>query len=258
MRLDRLALLGLVLGLVALFGTQVAEGGDPSALAQGPAALVVLVGTLGATLLSSSGQDLAAARRELRRVLKARVDRRDLLPARFRDLAFIARKDGLVSLDLARNALPTPFMQRAVRHVIDGCDERHLRAVLEADAADRREDAEAGAEVFEVSGGYAPTMGILGAVLGLIRAMEALDDPSQLGAGIAIAFVATIYGVGLANLLLLPIAARIRRRAALQQAEDEMIIEGTIGLQAGTSPRTLERILDAHLAGRLEARSGRR
>ena len=245
--MNRLAWTGLLLGIAAVVGTQVAEGGHLAALAQGPAAWVVLVGTLGATLLSCSAEDLSAARRELERAFWPPPDRRAVLPARFRDLAFIARKDGLVTLDLSRNAFPSPFMHRAVRHVIDGCDERHLRDVLEADTQSRRESALAGAGVFEVAGGYAPTMGILGAVLGLIRAMESLSDPSELGTGIAIAFVATIYGVGLANLILLPVAARIRNGAARQDAEDEIIIEGTIGLQAGTSPRTLERILAARL-----------
>ncbi|MFO0687167.1 MAG: MotA/TolQ/ExbB proton channel family protein [Myxococcota bacterium] len=138
-------------------------------------------------------------------------------------------------------------MQRALRHVIDGCEAAQLRDVLEADARSRAAAARAGAQVFEVAGGYAPTMGILGAVLGLVRAMESLSDPEKLGGGIAVAFVATVYGVGIANLVLLPIAARIRSQADQQEAEDAMVVEGTIALQAGIAPRTLERMLAAHL-----------
>ena len=138
-------------------------------------------------------------------------------------------------------------MQRSIRHVIDGCEASQLREVLETEVRSRATASRAGAQVFEVAGGYAPTMGILGAVLGLVRAMESLSNPEKLGAGIAIAFVATLYGVGVANLVLLPIAARIRSNTERQQAEDTMIVEGTIALQAGIAPRTLERMLAAHL-----------
>ena len=245
--MDLLSLLGLALGLVTVVATQLAEGGALRALFQLPAALVVGLGTLGATLLSASREDWQAAFAGCRRAFRTTVDPRPLLVVRFRDLAHIARKDGLVSLENSRRALPTPFMQRAIQHVIDGCEAGQLRDVLECDARLRLASAQAGAHVFEVAGGYAPTMGILGAVLGLVRAMESLSDPEKLGAGIAVAFVATIYGVGLANFVLLPIASRIRSRAARQEAEDELVIEGTIALQSGLSPRTLERLLTSHL-----------
>lgn len=246
--MDLIGLFGLILGIGAVLGTQLIEGGHPAALAQGPAAIIVFVGTLGATIVSASRRELGSAIRELRLSFQTRRDLRPILPARYRDLGFIARKDGLISLEMAKGALPSPFMRRAVRHVIDGCEAHELRDILDADARARSDLTLAGAQVFEVAGGYAPTMGILGAVLGLIQAMESLSDPSALGAGIAIAFVATIYGVGLANLVLLPIATRIRSRADRQRAEDDMVIEGTLALQSGMSPRTLERVLEAHLA----------
>lgn len=252
--MDPLSLIGLAIGLVTVLGTQLIEGGGLSVLFQAPAAMVVGVGTLGATLLSASAVDLRAAVVECRRAFSEFVDARELLVTRFRDLALIARKDGLVSLDNSRRALPTPFMQRAIRHVIDGCESSQLREVLEADARGRSAFSHAGAHVFEVAGGYAPTMGILGAVLGLIHAMESLSNPEKLGAGIAIAFVATVYGVGMANFVLLPIAAKIRSRAAAQQAEDEMIVEGTIALQSGISPRTLERLMLSHLLPKDDSR----
>ena len=245
--MDRFSLVGLALGLVTLFATQWVEGGSLSVLFQTPAAIVVGLGTLGASLLSSSGDDWIAAAREGRRAFRAVTDRRELLVTRFRDLALIARKDGLVSLDHSQRAIPTSFMQRSIRHVIDGCEASQLRDVLETEVRSRTAAARAGAQVFEVAGGYAPTMGILGAVLGLVRAMESLSNPEELGAGIAIAFVATLYGVGLANLVLLPIAAKIRSNAERQEGEDAIVVEGTIALQAGIAPRTLERILAAHL-----------
>lgn len=245
--MDRLVFSGLLLGVGALIGTQLLEGGHPAALAQGPAAVIVGVGTLGATLLSTTTEALEAARRELRLVIARPADTRRALPARFRDLALIARKQGLIALERHLAQLPTPFMQRALRHVIDGCDEQQLRAILRSDIEGREGARLAGASVFEVAGGYAPTMGILGAVLGLVRAMEALSDPDALGQGIAVAFIATIYGVGLANLVLLPIATRIRRQVEARSAEDEMVMEGALALQAGLAPRTIERLLGAHL-----------
>ena len=245
--MDRLVLIGLLLGAGARFGTQILEGGHPAALAQGPAAVIVGLGTLGATLLSTTHDALAAARRELRLVLVRPTDHRDVLPTRFRDLALVARKEGLIALERQLAQQPTPFMRRALRHVIDGCDELQLRAVLRSDVEGRERDRLTGASVFETAGGYAPTMGILGAVLGLVRAMEALSDPDALGQGIAVAFIATIYGVGLANLVLLPIATRIRGQVEARSAEDEMVIEGALALQAGLPPRTIERLLRAHL-----------
>jgi chemotaxis protein MotA len=245
--MDRFSLLGIVLGLLTVFATQWVEGGSLSILFQAPAAVVVGIGTLGATLLSSNGADWRSAAREGVRVFWSVADRRELLVTRFRDLALIARKDGLVSLDHSQRALPTPFMQRSIRHVIDGCEASQLREVLETELRGRTTAARAGAQVFEVAGGYAPTMGILGAVLGLVRAMESLSDPEKLGAGIAIAFVATIYGVGFANLVLLPIAAKIRSNADRQEIEDTMVVEGTIALQSGIAPRTLERMLAAYV-----------
>ena len=245
--MDRLVAIGLFLGLGALFGTQVLEGGHPAALAQGPAAVIVGLGTLGATLLSSTREALDAARHELRACLARSEDRSHGLPARFRDLAFAARKEGLVALDRHMASMPSAFMRRAIRHVIDGCDEHQLRSILRADLEARARARLTGASVFEAAGGYAPTMGILGAVLGLVRAMEALADPDALGQGIAVAFIATIYGVGLANLALIPLATRIRRQVEASIAEDEIVMEGALALQAGTAPRTIERLLHAHL-----------
>ena len=247
MRLDRLTLTGLAIGVAALLGTQLLEGGHAAALVQLPAAIIVGLGTLGATLASIGETTLAIARRGLVDAFVLPTDHRSRLPERYRDLALMARKEGLVSLDRKERSLETPFMRRALRHVIDGCDADQLRGLLTADVEVRLEERDAAARVFETAGGYAPTMGILGAVLGLVRAMEALADPAALGEGIAIAFIATIYGVGLANLVLLPLAEKIRARAEQARLEEEMVIAGTIGLQSGSPPRMIERMLRAHL-----------
>ncbi len=250
--MDRLPIIGLIPGLGALLGTQLLEGGHFAALLQGPAAVIVFVGTLGATLLSTSAGALRETRHATLAALRRSPDLRRALPGRFRDLAFRARKDGLVSLDREMRQMPSAFMMRALRHLIDGCDEQQLRQVLESDVETRQEEAGRGAEVLEIAGGYAPTMGILGAVLGLVRAMESLSNPEALGEGIAIAFIATIYGVGLANLVLLPLAARIRHAAERQEIEERMVIEGVLGLQAGIAPRMVERLLAARLGDERE------
>ena len=251
--MDPFSLIGLVLGIGALFGTQFLEGGQPATLVQAPAAIIVFVGTLGATLLSSSRRELQTAWREVKGIFRPTIDRKRRLAELFRDLAFIARKDGLVALDKMGPSLPSVFMRRALRHVIDGCEDQQLEDILDADIRARTKASMAAAEVFEIAGGYAPTMGILGAVLGLIRAMESLTEPDALGAGIAVAFIATIYGVGVANLVLLPIASKIRHRARHREEEDVIVAEGAMGLQAGISPRSLERVLLAHIARESES-----
>jgi len=240
--------MGASLGVLAILGTQGMEGAGLNVLLQGPAAVIVGLGTLGATLMSCGREELTRAKHAVRRVLTESESLRPRLPSFFCDLAFIVRKDGLIALD--QNDLPetSSFGERALRGLVDGCDGEQLNQILVSDALARRRDLEEGAHVFEVAGGYAPTMGILGAVLGLIQAMEALSNPDELGSGIATAFIATFYGVGLANLCLLPIATKIRHRAREIELEDEMIIEGTLGIQEGISPRMLERQLNAHLS----------
>ena len=247
-RIDRLSLAGVLFGTTAILGAQVVEGADPGFLIQGPAALIVLLGTVGATLLSCREEELGRARRSLAEAFTRAESLRPWLPGFFCELAFSARKEGLVDLD--ENEMPEScaFGRRAIRGLVDGCDGEQLSQILWSDALARKRDLEQGAHVFEIAGGYAPTMGILGAVLGLIQAMDSLSNPEELGSGIATAFIATLYGVGLANLLLLPVATKIRGRARQTELEDEMIIEGTLGVQAGTAPRMLERQLNAHLS----------
>lgn len=245
--MDRFSALGISLGIFALLGTQWIDGGQAFALIQGPAAFIVLLGTLGATFLSCSHADLARARIALQTVFLSRPDHTQSLPAFYRDLAFLARKDGLVALEEAQLRSASPFAERALRHLADGCEESQLRDILDADRTARRREAMAGAQVFELAGGYAPTMGILGAVLGLIQAMESLSQPESLGKGIAVAFIATIYGVAIANLLLLPMAEKIRGRVREMELEETMVLEGTLDLQKGTAPHMIERRLSAFL-----------
>src|SRR6188768_3155560 len=238
-----LSLVGLPLGVAMIVGGHIAEGGKLGSLLQGAAALIVFGGTLGAVLLSHPRRDVKEAWRSLRYVF---VD--DLPPASqvldaIGRLAVKARKDGILSLEDELDSLSDPFMRRGLRLAVDGTNPTTLRHMLEAENDGREEYEEAPARVYEAAGGYAPTVGILGAVLGLIHVMENLSDPSKLGAGIAVAFVATVYGVGSANLILLPVAAKLRSRALRRARRREVILEGVLAIQEGQNPRVIDQKL---------------
>jgi chemotaxis protein MotA len=240
---DMLSLVGLPLGVAMIVGGHIAEGGRLGSLLQGAAALIVFGGTLGAVLLSHPRRDVKEAWRSLRHVF---VD--DLPPASqvldaIGRLAVKARKEGILSLEDELDSLHDPFMRRGLRLAVDGTNPTTLRRMLEAENDGREEYEEAPARVYEAAGGYAPTVGILGAVLGLIHVMENLSDPSKLGAGIAVAFVATVYGVGSANLILLPVAAKLRNRAVRRARRREVILEGVLAIQEGQNPRLIDQKL---------------
>lgn len=234
--MDRSSIAGLIIGVSALLIGQYVEGGHLGTLFRGTAGLIVLGGTLGATLLSVPFDDIRRAFQIVRLVF-SRVDFaiEDAID-QFAQLATIARKDGIVAIEELLDDFENPFMQRALGHVVDGVNEATLRDILFSDIDIRMERDTAAARVFDIAGGYSPTVGILGAVLGLIHAMESLSDPTQLGHGIAVAFVATIYGVGLANLLLLPLAAKLHRIIAQRRVCEEMVVEGVLALQGGLAP----------------------
>lgn len=245
---DTLSIIGLPLGVAMIVGGHVAEGGKLGSLLQGAAALIVFGGTLGAVCLSHPLRDVKEAWRSLRHVF---VD--DLPPAgdvleAIGRLAAKARKDGILSLEDDLDSLPDPFMRRGLRLAVDGTNPTALRNMLEAENDGREEFEEGPSRVYEAAGGYAPTVGILGAVLGLIHVMENLSDPTKLGAGIAVAFVATVYGVGSANLVLLPIAAKLRNRALRRARRREVILEGVLAIQEGQNPRVIDQKLRGLLA----------
>lgn len=254
---DSLSLIGLPLAVGAIVGGHLLEQGSLSSLFQGAAALIVFGGTLGAVLLSHPRRDVAGAWRSLRDVF---VD--DTPPASqvldvIGRLAVKARRDGILSLEDDLERLTDPFMRRGLRLAVDGTNPSTLRHMLEAEN-DAREEAEEGpARVYEAAGGYAPTVGILGAVLGLIHVMENLSDPGKLGSGIAVAFVATVYGVGSANLIFLPIAAKLRGRALRRARRRDVILEGVLAIQEGQNPRVIDQKLRGLLAAEESAAQAR-
>lgn len=248
MRLDLASLLGLLLGLGAVVLGQWAEGGELVWIVQPAAAILVFGGTAGATLLSVPWSDVQLAWRSLPRIFRGSDTRIREIAAVLLDLSDTARRNGLVALEKHPRVQENTFLRHAVEHIVDGAPDQTLRDLLGTRIALRSDRELAAARVFEAAGGYAPTMGILGAVLGLMHVMRNLEDPSRLGEGIAVAFVATVYGVALANLFCLPIARKLRRLIEDDSSVHDMVIEAALGIQAGLSPRVLESRLEPYLS----------
>ncbi|MFZ5958435.1 flagellar motor protein [Pseudomonas sp. QL9] len=245
--MDVLSLVGLILALVAIIGGNFLEGGHISALANGPAALIVVGGTLAAALLQTPVPVLKRALTMLRWVvLPPKVD----LPGginRVVGWSMTARKEGLLGLEVVADAERDPYARKGLQLLVDGVEPESIRSILEVDLFNQEGRDLQAAKVFEGMGGYAPTIGIIGAVMGLIHVMGNLADPSQLGSGIAVAFVATIYGVGFANLLLLPIGNKLKSIVMRQSSYREMLMEGLLSIAEGENPRSIELKLQGFL-----------
>ncbi|WP_447973754.1 flagellar motor protein [Nitrospira sp. Kam-Ns4a] len=245
--MDILTLLGIIIAVGAILGGQVLEGGHVGSILQLTAFIIVIGGTLGAVcvqhplpvVLRSLGL-LGLAFREPRHDLQAQI-------ARITDLGNLARKQGLLALEGKLKELHDPFFSRGVQLIVDGTDPNVIREILETEVAQHEEAALTAAKLWESAGGYAPTIGIIGAVLGLIHVMENLSDPSKLGAGIAVAFVATVYGVGSANLLFLPLGNKLKLKLKQEVLARTLVIEGLIGVAQGENPRLLQEKLQGYL-----------
>ena len=242
-RLDGAIFIGALVGIGLVLGGHGLEGGRLQSLLQGAAGVIVFGGTLGAVLVSFPLRDLRHAVRSLRFLVVDDAPAPDGVVAMIGRFAIRARKEGLLALEDDAERLNDPFLKRALSLAIDGTNSTTLRAMLEDEISSREEADEMPARVFEAAGGYAPTVGILGAVLGLIHVMENLADPSNLGSGIAVAFVATVYGVGSANLIFLPVASRFRARSARNAKRREAVLEGVMAIQEGLNPRLIDQKL---------------
>lgn len=246
--MDKLSILGVIIGFAALLGGNFLEGGSWQSLVNGPAALIVIGGTLGAAILQTP-------KRSLRRALKlfTWVIRPPHLPfqqaiKRVVSWATAARRDGLLGLESMAESEKDPFCRKGLQLLVDGSDPITIRHVLETDLLiSEQRDIDA-SHFYESMGGYAPTIGIIGAVMGLIHVMRHLSDPAELGPGIAVAFVATIYGVAFANLFLLPIANKLKQCVREKSQYRELMIEGIIAIADGENPRTIEMKLSGYLS----------
>jgi chemotaxis protein MotA len=245
--MDKATLLGLLLGLTAVLGGHVLEGGSLSLIFQTTAAVIVLGGTAAAVSLSFPPSALLAALRALPRVVRQPRDDSQGHLLRLVEMAYRARRDGLLALEKTLAQEPDPFCRRGVELLVGGFSAAEVREILQGELAQEHDTALTPARVFEAAGGYAPTLGILGAVLGLIQVMQHLTEPAKLGTGVAVAFVATIYGVAGANLLFLPLAHKLRLQAAQERRRREMILEGLVALGQGEHPRLIAERLQSYL-----------
>lgn len=245
---------GICLSLVGVVGGLLLEGGELKDISQVTAALIVLGGTSGAVLVSTPWPILRGAVRRLREVFFVPPDRPAALIETILALAAKARKSGLVSLEDDALQSLDPFIQKALTLAVDGTDLQDLKKLLELDIALAEQHAEAEARVWEAAGGFSPTVGIIGAVMGLIQVMKNLANIDAVGHGIAVAFVATVYGVAAANLLFLPAANKIKARAQLETQRKELIIEGVAGILEGLNPKLIAVKLGAFVAAEPERR----
>src|SRR5581483_1142674 len=240
---------GIVFAIACILGGQALEGGHAGSLVQATAAIIVLGGTMGAVMVSFPMSDVKRGLGLGKLAFgEKKSDIGDIIK-QVVELAGIARREGVLALEQRMAEIKDPFLKRAVGFLVDGVDAAVARDTLETEINHHYEEGVVGAKVFESAGGFSPTVGILGAVLGLIHVMENLSDPSKLGGGIATAFVATVYGVGTANLLFLPIANKLKRRLAIEKERKTMITEGVLAIQEGLNPRVLEEKLKAFLGG---------
>jgi chemotaxis protein MotA len=237
---------GVVLAVACIFIGQAIEGGHAGSLAQATAAIIVLGGTFGATAVAFPMKDFVRGLKMFGGALRQKKSDVDSLVQQIVELAGVARRDGVLALEQRLGTIQEPFLKRSVQFRLDGVDAAVARDALETEIDHEYDEGAVGAKVFEAAGGYAPTVGIIGAVLGLIHVMENLSDPSKLGEGIATAFVATVYGVGIANLLLLPVAAKLKRKLSIERSRRTLIAEGVLSIQGGLNPRVLEEKLRAY------------
>lgn len=244
--MDILSVIGVALAFLTLLGGNFLEGGTLSALVNLPAAFIVVGGTLAAGALQTSGEVFTRALLHLKDVFIMPVAPIVGMHATVVQWAKVARKEGLLGLENITDEEQDPFMARALNLIIDGTSMQYIRQQLELESMLLEQDDVDAAKVYESMGGYAPTIGIIGAVMGLIQVMGNLRDPSLLGSGIALAFVATIYGVAFANLFLLPVANKLRYRARRHALIRQMVIDGACAIFEGDSVRTISSKLSAY------------
>jgi chemotaxis protein MotA len=239
-RIDFTSVAGVPVSLGLILLGQALEGGSVGSLLQVTAALIVFGGTIGAVLLSFSLTDVKRALDGLRTAFLWDGEPPERTIDSILGYAKKARKDGIMSLEDDLPGVDDPFLQKGLRLAVDGTEPHAVREMLEIENQSREEYDEIPAKVYESGGGYAPTIGIIGAVLGLIHVMQNLADPTKLGAGIAVAFVATLYGVGSANLIFLPIATKLKMKARHEARRRELVIEGILAFPEGLHPRTIQ------------------
>jgi len=245
--MDFLTILGLLIGLGAIVGGNLLEGGHTDSLVQLTALFIVGGGTLGAVMVQTP---VPVFIRSLKMVgwviVPPKVNQNEAIE-KIISWSNIARKEGLLGLESLVDAESDPFAKKGLQLLVDGAEPEAIRSILEVEIDVKEYFDNQAAKVYEGMGGYSPTIGIIGAVMGLIHVMNNLADPSKLGPGIAVAFVATIYGVGLANLIFLPVASKLKSVVHDLTQFREMVIEGVVSIAEGENPRNIEVKLQGYL-----------
>ena len=246
--MDKATLIGLVLGIGAILGGQVLEGGSIHSIMQMTAAIIVLGGTFGAVFISFPFHDVIGGFKGIKNIIKEPVQDPYQIITQITNYANKARKEGILSLEKEVKNVEDTFLKKALTMAVDGVEPHAIRDAMETELDYLDEHGKSDSKIFKAAGGYAPTIGILGAVLGLIHVMENLNDPSKLGSGIATAFVATVYGVGSANLLFLPFANKLEIRHRHEMIIKEMVLQGIVAVSTGENPRLIEEKLTSFLS----------
>lgn len=245
LRPDLATLGGIVLAMLGIVGGLILEGGELADISQLTAGLIVLGGTFGAVLINTPLSTVMGGVKGLVNVFFEQRTSPDAVVEEIIRYATRARKAGIVSLEEEVAQASDPFLVKALTLAVDGTDLQELRKMMELEISQQEHHGESEARVFEVAGGYAPTIGIIGAVMGLIQVMKNLSDIDKVGHGIAVSFVATVYGVALANIFLLPAANKMKARTQQDSHMREMMLEGVIGIVEGLNPKLIRSKLEA-------------
>ncbi len=247
---------GIVLALVAILGAMLMEGGSIGQVSQLTAAMIVIGGTAGAVMVQFPLDIFLAALKGVVGVFMHKGADSEKILAQLVEFANKARKSGIVSLDADLATVSDPFLKQGLMLAVDGTEPSEVRKIMQLELDNKSEMEEKIPQVFESAGGFAPTVGIIGAVLGLIQVMQHLDNIDEVGKGIAVAFVATIYGVALSNLFCLPAAGKLKIRHKEETMVKEMMLEGVVSILEGLNPRMIETKLRTFLAhGAAEAKA---
>lgn len=251
--MDSATVIGLVIAWGAVFGSLLLEGGSAKELFNLPAILLVVFGTIGATIIGTSIKTITS----IPAIIKNAIEDKELDPHEVIDIMVVcakrARRSGVLALESVAQKVDNKFLKKSIELIVDGTPSVMVREVLETEIVTMQERHKAGETVFSMMGGYSPTLGIIGTVMGLISMLAKLNEPGKMGHAIATAFTATLYGVILANLVYLPIAGKLKTKTAEETVIYEMIIEGVLSIQSGDSPRTVETRMVSFLSPDLRA-----
>lgn len=255
--MDKSSAIGLAVAAAGILGGLVIDGGNIAQILQPTAAMIVLGGTLGAVMLQFPLDVVLRSFAQVKTVFFYTEPNVQGLIDQIVGFANKARKEGIVSLDKELDSITEPFLRKAIMLAVDGTQPEELRSNMEFELGNQTEQAERVIQVFDAGGGFAPTIGIIGAILGLIQVMQHLDQINEVGRGIAVAFVATIYGVAVANIVLLPIAGKLRLRLREGDLMRELMLEGVVAILGGMNPRMLQTKLAGYLPEAAVAKAGK-